>query len=126
MPESGIPHKLIEDDVSDYVFVGDIAKVYIFLFHSVICSTHANFYWKQVILMQDANIHRNPYILASGIADNIDLTNLTFTLSPSQYINLPHTVLDCPLSCFFDLDSKKWKNKKPMPTTGVLYLLQEC
>jgi hypothetical protein len=72
----------------------------------------------QIILTDNANIHRNPYVIASGVTGDFDITNLTFTLTPSQYINLPHTVLECPVSCVIDSESKKWKNKKPIPITG--------
>lgn len=64
------------------------------------------------------SIHHNPCIITSGTVDEFDTTKLTFILSPSQYINLTHTILDCRLLCFFDPESKKWQNKKPMPSTG--------
>jgi hypothetical protein len=73
----------------------------------------------KINLTGDANVHRNPYIIASGVTGEVDSANLTFNLNPSQYINLPHIVLDCPISCFIDSESKKWKNKKPMPITGT-------
>jgi hypothetical protein len=69
-------------------------------------------------LTEHADIHHNPCIIASGIVDNYDSSNFTFTLNPSQYINLSHTVLHCDIFCFFNPDSKKWRSKKPMPTTG--------
>ena len=75
---------------------------------------------RQLILTEDSNIHRNPYICASGTSDEIDPASLTFNFTPSQFINLPHKVLDCLLTCFIDPDSKKWKNKKPLPTTGAM------
>ena len=97
MPESGIPLDLIEDDVSDYAFVGDITEVNQY-FSSYLILHFITHHQKQVVLKHEANILQNPYILASGITDNFDSANLTFNLTPSQYINLPHTVLDCPLS----------------------------
>jgi hypothetical protein len=69
-------------------------------------------------LTENADVHHNPCIIASGVVETFDSVNLTFDLTPSQYINLPHTALDCRLSCFFDPDSKKWQAKKPMPTSG--------
>jgi len=61
----------------------------------------------KIILTENANIHRNPYIIASGVTEDFNSANLSFTLTPSQYINLPHTVLNCPISCFIDAESKK-------------------
>jgi hypothetical protein len=117
MPESGVPSELIDEE-DDYAFVGDITEVTTpFFFYHTYYITHSFYY--QIILTDEANIYRNPYIIASGITADFDSTNLTFFLTPSQYINLPHTVLDCPISCFIDSESKKWKNKKPMPTTGT-------
>lgn len=116
MPETGVAPELIEDDISDYACVGDITEVpyyFIPLYNINSLSLH-----HQIILTENTNIRRNPYIVASGITENFDSANLTFTLTPSQYINLSHTVLDCPLSCFIDSESKKWKTKKPMPITG--------
>jgi hypothetical protein len=69
-------------------------------------------------LTDRVDVKHNPCIIASGIIDDIDPSNFTFSLNPSQYMNLPRAHSDCPLSCFFDPDSKKWKTKKPMPTTG--------
>ena len=118
MPESSIPPELIEeDDDYDYAFVGDITEVH--LFKIPLLTIPTSLPRAQIILMENANVHRNPYIIASGITGECDSANLTFTLTPSQYINLPHTVLDCPISCFIDSESKKWKTKKPMPTTGT-------
>ena len=57
-------------------------------------------------------------MITAGTVDEFDTNKLSFTLTPSQYINLTHTVLDCHLSYYFDPESKKWQNKKPMPTTG--------
>lgn len=117
MPESGIPSELIEEDeICDYAFVGDINEVHIFILLLFI-PTHSPHH--KMILTENANIYRNPYIIASGITQECDPTNFTFTLTPSQYINLAHTVLDCPISCFIDSESKRWKSKKPMPTTGT-------
>lgn len=74
-------------------------------------------------MTEDANIHHNPYITASGITDDFDSTNLTFTLTPSQYINLPHTVLDYA-SLIPNL--KNGKTKIPYPPQEVPYLSMEC
>ena len=57
-------------------------------------------------------------MITAGTVNEFDTNKLSFTLTPSQYINLTHTVLDCHLSYYFDPESKKWQNKKPMPTTG--------
>jgi hypothetical protein len=119
MPESGISPELIEEEEAyDYAFVGDITEV--------ICFTLFSFHFpnsfsshNQIILTENTNVHRNPCIIASGITGEFDSANLTFTLTPSQYITLPHTILECPISCFIDSDSKKWKNKKPMPISGT-------
>jgi hypothetical protein len=73
----------------------------------------------QLILTEHSNVHRNPYIIASGITGDFDSGALTFNLTPSQYINLPHTILTCPIYCFIDSESKKWKGRKPLPTTGT-------
>jgi hypothetical protein len=83
-------------------------------------STHSptNCHNPQVVLAENADIHRNPCIIASGVVDEFDSANLTFKLTPSQYINLLHSVSDCVLYCYFDSQSKKWQNKKPMPSTG--------
>ncbi|KAF8954245.1 hypothetical protein BDZ97DRAFT_1928530 [Flammula alnicola] len=98
MPQTGIPSELIaEEDAADYAFIGDIAEI---------------------IFTEGANIHRLPYIMATGATTAYDSVNLTFSMVPSQYINIPRTVLEFPISCFIDAESKKWKNKKPMPTTG--------
>ena len=117
MPDTGVPSELVaENDTCDYAFVGNITEAIFLPFLSLLQIIHH--YSTQIILTDDANIHHNPYITASGITDHFDSNNLTFTLMPTQYINLPHTVLDCPLLCFFDSNSKKWKSKKPLPTTG--------
>ena len=57
-------------------------------------------------------------MITAGTVDEFDTNKLSFTLTPSQYINLTRTILDCHLSYYFDPESKKWQNKKPMPTTG--------
>ena len=118
MPETGIPSHLIGEEENEYACVGDISEV-IPLHFLTILHSYSLFFPPQIILLEDANIYRNPFILASGITDNFDSPNLTFTLTPSQYINLSRTILDCPISCYFDSESKKWKGKKPMPVTGT-------
>ena len=124
MPESGMPLELIEeDDVRDYAFIGDITEVKkITLFFHV---PDYSFILIQIILMENSNIHRNPYIVASGVTGEFDSAKLTFNLNPFQYINLPHTVLDCPISCFIDSESKKWKAKKPTPISGTTISITE-
>jgi hypothetical protein len=118
MPESGVPPELIEeDDVYDYAFVGDITEVMTLTHSLTFYSTYSSLI--QIILTENSNIHRNPYIIASGVTGDFDSTNLTFTLNPSQYINLPRSILNCPISCFIDSESKKWKTKKPTPISGT-------
>jgi len=56
--------------------------------------------------------------MATGTATAYDSTNSTFSMTPSQYINLSRSVLPFPIFCFIDPDSPRWKNKKPVPTTG--------
>jgi hypothetical protein len=116
MPDSGVPEHLIEgDDISDYAFVGDITEVII-----LSPSFHLPYsFLTQLIPTENSNIHRNPYIIASGVTENFDSAHLTFALNPSQYINLPRSQLTCPISCFIDPESKKWKTKKPMPISGT-------
>jgi hypothetical protein len=118
MPNSGIPSALIsEDDLFEYAFIGDITDVIpTYIFSSPIFLTMIS--QIQIILTDHVDIQHNPCIVASGSVTDFDSSNFTFSLNPSQYINLPHSSLDCHLFCFFDSESKKWKNKKPMPTTG--------
>ena len=109
MPETGIPSHLIGDDVNEYACVGDISEVITLPFLSILQS-YSLFFRPQIILLEDANIYRNPFILASGITENFDSTNLTFTLRPSQYINLSRTILDCPISCYFQKMERQKNN----------------
>ena len=122
MPENGVPPHLIEEEeVTDYAFVGDISEVTIFLQLQKKLTFSYNIpipFIIQILFTESTNIHHNPYVVASGITRESDPTNLTFSLTPSQFVNLSHSVLDCPLSCYIDPESGKWGIKKPLPVIG--------
>jgi len=116
MPKNGVsPDLIAEDNAENYAFVGDIAEVSAKKKPSI---PENNMHLLKIIFTEGANIHRYPYIMATGTVTTYDSANLTFLMTPSQYINLPHTTLEFPISCFIDPESKKWKNKKRMPITG--------
>ena len=74
------------------------SQTYISFIHFHSHTTH--FSYHQIILTQDANIHNNLYIIV--------------TLTPSQYINLPHAVLNWPIHFMFHwFWLKKMVRKKP-------------
>ena len=71
-----------------------------------------------MILIETDNIYGRPYVIATGTTTSYDSTNFTFSMMPTQYLNLSHSSLPFPIFSFIDPQSPKWKNKKPVPSTG--------
>jgi len=87
-------------------------------FYPISLSSKINYYSLQMTLIETDHIYGRPYVIASGITISYDNTNFTFSMTPTQYLNLSHSALPFPIFSFIDPESAKWKNKKPVPSTG--------
>jgi hypothetical protein len=105
-------------DVSDYAFVGDIHQVNnISLLLLTILTTSLT----QLIPFDgDLDMQNNPYITVTGTVTRFDVEERTFTMTPSQYIVLIHTMSPFPIHAHFvDSNSKKrWGAEGPKAIVG--------